>query len=108
MILLARSVGVVALILAGGTFFIDIQLSRYEHGIVLRSFRDIFEFFGIRSTEAWNFGLMPESPLWTLIGDPLLSTPVTPFLILLGILLLAVGLKAPKLTQRNLFRSESE
>ena len=108
MIGLARSIGVAALVLAGGIFFIDVQLSRYEHEIVFRSFRDILHFFAIPMTEAWDFELLPDSLLWTLFWDPLLSVPVSPFLTLLGLLLLAVGLKAPTLTKRNLFGPESE
>ena len=108
MIAFARRTGVFALIVAAGIFFIDVQLSRYEHELVLRSFRDIFLFFDVRMTEPWDFGLLPESLIWTLLWDPLLSLSASVFFGVLGLVLLAVGRKAPKLNRGDPFGSVSE
>jgi len=104
----ARRAGVFALIVAAGIFFIDIQLSRYGNELVLRSFRDIFLFFDIRMTEPWDFGLLPESLIWTLLWNPLLSLSASVFFSLVGLVLLAVGRKAPKLNRGDLFGSGTE
>jgi hypothetical protein len=103
-----RLFGALFLILAAGISLIDVQLSRYEHELVLRSFRDLFVLFDIRATEPWDFGLLPDALLWKLFWDPLLSVPASIFFGMIGLLLLASGRKVPQLTKRNLFDPTAE